>query len=147
MIVFKFDVGPGNAAIGAAVVTSTHSTDRPYLAVMYRSGDFRVWDLKTEQPVISATLRPPPMVNTVMEMEEERVGFICLAAPKPSNKTTSARDIVAVSTFEQIVIVPCKPPTDGSNVCKKLTDSVVSYYLFAISVECKVYVQHCCLLI
>ncbi|KAL5969894.1 Angio-associated migratory cell protein [Taenia solium] len=121
----KYLMGSGSAVVGAAVVPSTFATERPFLAVIGRDGDFRVWDLKSEKALLHATLQTPSsssrrqqddgnggdveMVD--VEMNESTSGYLCMAAPQPSASATSnVADIVAVACYELIVFVPCRPP-------------------------------------
>ncbi|BHF82086.1 hypothetical protein SprV_0802522200 [Sparganum proliferum] len=111
----KYLSGAGTAAIAAEIVPSTFFTDRPHIAVLYRSGDFRVWNLKTEAACLTANLAD--LANAggggVGDGELE---FTCMAAPHPvEGSSARAHDIVAVGGLRQLVLVPCKPPTDEVN--------------------------------
>lgn len=93
---------------------------------MYRDGDFRVWDLKTEKPVLGASLTPTPVVGNDEEDEDMGGGFICMSAPRTLDQKKSV-DMVAVGASEQIVLVPCRPPPpEAGGGMKKLTDNAVS---------------------
>uniref|UniRef100_A0A5K3FHM4 WD_REPEATS_REGION domain-containing protein n=2 Tax=Mesocestoides corti TaxID=53468 RepID=A0A5K3FHM4_MESCO len=124
----KYLVGPGSAAIGAEIVPSTYATERPYIAVMYSDGDFRVWDLKTEQSVLTATLTPPsqsPLEGDDAMDGEASAGYLCMAAPH-SVPGRECIDIAAVGSFEQITIIPCKPPPSDETGSKKLPANKLS---------------------
>ncbi|CAH8861079.1 unnamed protein product [Trichobilharzia szidati] len=48
--------GTGQPAIDAVILPSSMYTDKPKLAVLYKDGDLRVWDLKTESQITSLQL-------------------------------------------------------------------------------------------
>ncbi|KAH9277647.1 Angio-associated migratory cell protein [Echinococcus granulosus] len=121
----KYLMGSGSAVVGAAVVPSTYATERPFLAVVGRDGDFRVWDLKSEMVLLHAIIQTPSSSSRRqqddengedVEMEDEErnestSGYLCMAAPQPNTPPTSnIVDIVAVAGYETIVFVPCRPP-------------------------------------
>lgn len=126
---------------------STFATERPFLAVIGRDGDFRVWDLKSEKTLLHATLQTPSSPSRRQqsdgngedvemedaEMSESTSGYLCMAAPQPSAFVTSnVADIVAVAGYEMIVFVPCRPPPleeidDGP---KKIPVNAVSLSVF-----------------
>ncbi|CAH8570350.1 unnamed protein product [Heterobilharzia americana] len=48
--------GTGHAALDGLILPSSLNTDKPKLVVLYRNGDLRLWDLKTEQVLDSIQL-------------------------------------------------------------------------------------------
>uniref|UniRef100_A0A0V0JBM4 Uncharacterized protein n=3 Tax=Schistocephalus solidus TaxID=70667 RepID=A0A0V0JBM4_SCHSO len=107
----KYLSGAGTAAVAAEIVPSTFFTDQPHLAVVYRSGDFRVWNLKTEVACLTANLADLTAVTG--GGDDGELEFTCMAAPPPTEGTSAgAHDIVAVGGLHRLIIVPCKPPAD-----------------------------------
>ena len=121
--------GSGSAAVGAAIVPSSCTTERPFVAVICRDGDFRVWDLKTEQVLLQASLQDPSSTKKSSggdhddddddvemdaldaEMDKSISGFLSIAAPHHiTTAMSNAIDIVAVAGYEVIIFVPCRPP-------------------------------------
>ncbi|KAM7533616.1 hypothetical protein Aperf_G00000123659 [Anoplocephala perfoliata] len=136
----KYLTGSGSAAVGVTIVPSTFATERPYLAVICRDGDFRVWDLKNEQALLQANLPNPRQSVELDEEEESTTGYLSIAAPQPQLPSNpNSVDLVAVAGFEKIVLVPCKPPPleEVENGPKKINPNtlVVISLEGALSVE------------
>ncbi len=92
---------------------STNATDRPHLAVLYRSGEMRVWDIKSGQVVLTVPITKPGM-------DADGSEFICMAAPH----TNTSGDVVAIGGVDQLILSPCKPPAPEEGPKKLAQNSV-----------------------